>query len=253
MPRRGAGRKGEATEAAEAEPKTLAVDIGGTSIKASAMAADGTILGEPVKVKTPKRVDPGILLDTIAELVTPLPECDRVSAGFPGIVVDGVVYTAPNLGNRAFRGFDLEEELGRRLGKPTRVVNDGEMHGLGAITGTGIEIVVTLGTGVGIALVLDGRLGPQIALAPHPSHHGGEDDEFGDRARKRRGNKKWSRRVESAIELLRDLTDFDHLYIGGGNAKLLRMELPDDITLIDNEVAILGSVKVWEQRRRKHE
>ena len=229
-------------------PATLAIDVGGTGLKATVLDAQGNMIAERVRVKTPHPVDPPLLVDTLADLAKPLPPFDRVSVGFPGVVRSGVIRTAANLGDEAFRGFDLAGALSKRLGKPVRVINDADMQGFAAIRGQGVEVVITLGTGFGSSIFLEGKLGPHLELAHHPFHKGKTyEDELGDKARKRLGKKKWSRRVIAAVDELRKLTAFDHLYIGGGNAKKLDLELPEDVSLVDNSAGVLGGIKLWEE------
>ena len=72
---------------------------------------------------------------------------DRVSVGFPGVVRHGQVLTAPNLGTPSWRHFPLASSLAGKLGKPTRMLNDAEVQGLGVITGTGLECVITWAPG----------------------------------------------------------------------------------------------------------
>ncbi len=237
------------TEASGQGPFTLAIDVGGTGLKASVLDATGNLAADRVRVRTPRPIDPGILVGALATLTKSLPAFDRVSVGFPGVVRDGVVRTAPNLDTEAFRGFDLAAALTRRLGKPTRVLNDADMQGFGAIRGTGVEMVVTLGTGFGTALFLDGALGPHLELAHHPFHKGRTyEDELGEDGRKRLGEKKWNRRLAAAIDELRSLTAFDHLYLGGGNARRVDLELPEDVTVVDNSAGILGGIRLWERK-----
>ena len=80
----------------------------------------------------------------------------------------GVVLTAPNLGTKAWQSFPLVRTLSQHLGKPARMLNDATVQGLGVIAGTGVEVVVTLGTGMGFALFDDGRPAPQMEMAHHP-------------------------------------------------------------------------------------
>src|SRR5439155_8546731 len=125
------------------------------------------------------------------ELVEPLPEFDRVSVGFPGVVRDGVIRTAVNLDPRTFPGFNLAAVLEDRLGKPARVINDADMQGYGAIRGEGLELVITLGTGMGSALFSNGKLAPHLELAHHPFHRGRSyEHELGERARRRFSKRK---------------------------------------------------------------
>ena len=224
----------------------LAIDIGGTGLKAAVLDSEGNMLTERVRVETPQPCGPALLVDTLVKLVEPLPVYERVSVGFPGVVRKGKVVTAPNLGTEAFRGFDLGAALEERLGKPVRVLNDADMQGLGAVEGEGVEMVVTLGTGFGSAIFVDGQLGPHLELSHHQFRKGETyDQQLGNAALKKIGKKKWNRRVERAIKALRSLTNFDRLYIGGGNAKRLNFKLGPDIQTVPNEYGIKGGARLW--------
>lgn len=228
-------------------PATLAIDIGGTGLKASVLDPTGNLAAERVRVRTPRPISQQLLVDTLVKLVEPLPPYDRVSVGFPGVVRGGVIRTAANLGTEEFRGFNLAEALEQRLEKPTRVLNDADMQGYAAVSGQGVEMVITLGTGFGTAMFLDGKLGPHLELAHHPFHKNRSyEEELGEQARKKLGKKKWNRRLAEAIEELRKLTAFDRLYIGGGNARRVELELPEDVSLVDNTAGILGGIRLWE-------
>jgi polyphosphate glucokinase len=120
------------------------------------------------------------------------------------------------------------------------------VHGFAVITGQGVELVVTLGTGFGTALYDRGRLCPHLEIAHQPFRKGETyDEQLGDAARKQVGNRKWRKRVWQAIENLRTLTHFDHLYVGGGNSRHLREELPADISVVDNSAGLTGGLRLW--------
>jgi polyphosphate glucokinase len=228
--------------------KTLAIDVGGSHLKASVLNEDGRLTVDRVRVATPVGAKPDKIVATLAELVEPLPPFDRISVGFPGVVRKGTVLTAPNLGNDDWKGFKLAEALGAKLGKPVKVLNDAEMQGMAVIKGHGMEIVITLGTGFGTALFMDGRRAPHLELSHHPFRKGETYDEhLGNAARKRVGNKKWNKRVRKAIKTLRILANFDHLYIGGGNAKKISIDLDPDVTLVSNEAGIEGGLAAWRE------
>jgi len=229
---------------------TLAIDIGGSGLKAAVLGPDGTMQSERVRIDTPVGSPPDAIVALLAELVRDLPAYDRVGTGFPGMVRDGIVRTAPNLGHEAWRGFALDRALEQALGKPVRVANDADVQGLAAITGKGLEMVITLGTGFGTGLYEHGRLCPHLEISHQPFRKGETyDDQLGNEARKRVGNDKWQKRVLRAIDNMRALVHFDRLFVGGGNSKKLDGELPTDVTIIDNSAGISGAVHLWRDER----
>lgn len=230
--------------------RILAIDIGGTGLKASLVDRRGRMRTERVRVETPRPSTPAAVITALRGLVRGL-DLDAsvigVSVGFPGVVRDGKVLTAPNLGTDAWRGVDLAARLRSTWDRPVRVVNDADMQGLGAASGRGIEVVVTLGTGFGSAILSDGRLGPHLEISHHPFRKGETyDEQIGNAARKRIGNEKWNRRVALAIDNIRTLTNFDRLYVGGGNAKHLDFDLPRDVRLVANDCGLRGGAKLWD-------
>jgi len=147
---------------------------------------------------------------------------------------------------KAWARYNLQASISHALGKPTRVANDADMQGSAVVTGEGLELVVTLGTGVGSAMFFQGDLLPHIELAHHPLRKDLTYNEvLGDAARKHDGHKKWNRRVEEAIAVLRALTFFDHCFIGGGNSAKIEVTLPGDVSLVDNSAGIAGGLKLW--------
>jgi len=225
---------------------TLAIDIGGTGLKASVVDEDARMLTDRVRVETPVGAPPATFVEVLAGMVAPLGAFDRVSVGFPGVVRDGRVLTAPNLGNDMWTGFELAKALEAALAKPVRVANDADLQGLAVIAGKGVEMVITLGTGFGTGLYLDGRLGPHLEIAHHPFRHGETyDEQLGNAARKEIGGVRWNRRVKKAIGNLRRLTNFDHLYVGGGNSKKIDFTLDPDVTVVSNEAGMKGGVALW--------
>lgn len=224
----------------------LTIDIGGTGLKAAIVDARGALLTERLRVETPQPCPPPAMLTALAELVRPLPEARFVAVGFPGVVRRGRVLTAPNLGSEDWHGFALERALAKRLGKPVRIANDADLQGLGAVRGRGVEILITLGTGLGFALFADGVLAPHLELSHHPFRKGETYDlQLGNRALEKIGKKKWNRRVRLAIDTIRRLSSFDHLYIGGGNAKKIDFDLERDVSLVSSTIALRGGARLW--------
>ena len=229
------------------EPRTLAIDIGGTGIKAALLDETGKMIGTRQRVPTPaKPIAPDELVRAIDQVAAPLGAFERVSVGFPGYVREGRVVTAPHLGTDALAGFDLQAVLAEHLGKPVRVLNDADVQGFGAIKGQGIEMVLTLGTGAGTAIFRDGEVMPHLELSHHPVSGNKTYDEYvGNAARRKKGKKTWNKRVAKVIGILREVVRFDHLYIGGGNAKDITFELPPDVTTVSNTDGLTGGIRLW--------
>ena len=226
--------------------RILAIDIGGSGLKAALLDLEGNMLTDRVRVKTPHPITKEMLLDMIVELVKPLGPFDRISVGFPGMTRRGIIYTAPNLGTDDLKNFDLGRELQQRLGQPVRIVNDADMQGQAVVKGHGMEVVITLGTGMGFAIFSEGQLGPHLELSHHTFRkHQDYDAQIGHAALQKIGVKKWNKRVKKAIANIRVLTSFDHLYIGGGNAKEINFPLEGNIEIVNNQNGLKGGAWLW--------
>jgi polyphosphate glucokinase len=226
---------------------TLGIDVGGSNLKAGLLDADGKMLGERHRVPTPKDPTPAAVCMALADLVEDIGAFDRISVGFPGVIRQGAVLTAPNLDTKAWRGFPLSQRLHDMLGRPVRLLNDAEVAGLGVISGTGVECVITLGTGMGFALFQDGIVGPHLELSHHPVRHKLTYDEYlGNEARRDAGRKRWNRRVKRAIRNIETLVTYDTLYVGGGNTKYIDFDMPPGVQIVPNEAGITGGVRLWD-------
>jgi polyphosphate glucokinase len=229
----------------------LSIDIGGTGLKASVVNDKGKMLAPRQRVETPHPCPPPVLLKAITGLVKPLPAFARISIAFPGVVRDGKVLTAPNLGTADWAGFPLAAALSQRLGKkPAKLLNDAEVQGFAIVKGQGLELVLTLGTGCGTALFRDGELMPHMELGQHPAHGNDTYDEYiGNRAKDNVGHRRWNKRVGRAIEQLDTLLHFDQLHIGGGNARHLKIELPANARIESNDAGIEGGAALWRSKK----
>ncbi len=228
--------------------RTLAIDIGGTGIKAIKLDENGKAISERTRTPTPKKATPKAVIGIICELAKMQDGFDRVSVGFPGVIKDGVVYTAPNLG-KGWAAFELEKALQKKLGRPVRVANDADVQGLGAVSGKGLELVITLGTGFGSVLFVDGRR-VHLELGHHPFHEGKTyEEELGHRAMAKKGKKKWNKLLREAIDDLKRTFNYDRLYVGGGDAKHINFKLPPDVEVVSNEDGLLGGIALWREAR----
>jgi polyphosphate glucokinase len=230
---------------------TLAIDIGGTGIKALVLGPTGEVVKERVRLETPRPATPEAVIDTVLTLVAQLGEFDRISVGFPGVVIDGVTMTAPNL-HESWTGVPLAAQLEARLGRPARVINDAGVQGYGVVEGKGVELVLTLGTGMGCALYHDGTYVPNLELAHHPFRRGKTYEEYiGAKALDGIGKKKWNKRVRRVIEQVLPIWNPRRLYLGGGNAKHLTIELPPNVEITSNVAGLLGGIALWREGRGK--
>jgi polyphosphate glucokinase len=225
--------------------RTLSIDIGGSGVKVMVLDRQGKPLTERARAETPQPAKPDSVIDAIEALAATQGEFDRVSAGFPGVVRRGITETAVNL-NSDWIGFDLATALSKSLNTPVRVINDADMQGLGAISGKGVELVITLGTGFGSALFIDGKLVPNLEMGHHQFRKNETyEEQLGRATLEKIGEKKWNRRLEKAISSLEHLFNYDCLYIGGGEAEKVNLKLPENVKVISNISGLLGGIALW--------
>ena len=228
------------------DPKTLAIDIGGTGLKGSVLDAAGHMMHDKAWRKTPDDLTPARLMDELKVLVVDLPAFDRVSIGFPGAVRRGRILTAPHFPGAEWRDFALAEAVTEQFGKPARLGNDADIQGLGVIAGKGIEFVLTLGTGAGTSLFEEGIMAPHMEFAHHPiTRRKTYNDYIGRDALAAVGHKRWNKRVHKVIAIIDVLVHFDTLYIGGGNGRKVEGELDPRVKLVPNEAGITGGIALW--------
>ena len=240
--------------------RTLGIDCGGSGIKGSVLDANGDLLAERVRIKTPYPLPPQRFVDVLLEIASGMPQFDRVTVGLPGMIRHGVVIVTPHYPNlrgpyttkdpgldAAWRHWDATAALEQAFGRPVRVLNDAEVQGAAVIKRKGLEVVFTLGTGLGCAMYDDGRLAPHLEMSHAPVRKGRTYDTWmGKSQLKRLGPQRWSKRILATVDGLRPVFRWDHLYVGGGNAKKLTEFLGDDVTIVPNVAGILGSVRVWD-------
>lgn len=228
-------------------PITMCIDIGGSGLKAMLIDKSGKPVSERQRVVTPAIPTPKAVMKSLYELCKPLPDFDRVSVGFPGVVKKGVTYTAANL-HPAWFGFPFESELAKMWKRPVRLANDASVQGYGAIKGDGVELALTLGTGLGSSLFTNGRLCPGLELAHHPWKKDREyEDYLGRRGLDKYGKKRWNKLLQEAIEQTAQLFNWDHLYLGGGNTKKIDFKPGKNIEIVSNEAGLLGGVALWRE------
>lgn len=225
----------------------LTIDIGASFIKATVLNQEGELLQDFKRIKTPDPATPKNVLEWIQYLVMGFQDYEKISVGFPGYIKKGIVRTAPNLDTDLWKNVNLNKLLNNALNKPVRITNDADMQGLGVVSEKGLEMVITLGTGFGSALLLDGHLLPHLELAHHPvTKNKTYDDYIGDNALKNIGKKKWNKRMKRVLDILKIVFNYDCLYIGGGNSVKINFKLDENIKIITNKDGIKGGARLWQ-------
>jgi polyphosphate glucokinase len=227
-------------------PTTLCIDVGGTGVKIMLLDAASKPLTDRLRTPTPENPTPARVLAAVEKLKAQVPKFDRVAVGFPGVVKRGVIYTAVNL-HPKWVEFNLQAELEKRWKKPVRVANDAAVQGFAAIQGKGVEMILTLGTGLGSAIYTEGHLCPGLELGHHPWLKDKTYEDFlGKRGFKKHGPKRWNKFLAAAIRQSAATFNWDQLYLGGGNAKEVRLTLAKNIKIISNEDGLLGGAALWQ-------
>jgi polyphosphate glucokinase len=227
-------------------PITMSIDIGGSGLKAMLLDAAGAPVSERQRVLTPVVPTTDAVLSGLDELRKLMGPFDRVSIGFPGVIKRGTTYTAANL-HPSWVAFPLQTTLEKRWEKPVRVANDASVQGYGAIQGNGVELVITLGTGMGSSLFTNGHLCPGLELAHHPWRKKGMtyEDYLGRRGLDKFGKARWNDFLQAAIKQTAALFNWDHLYLGGGNTKKILFAPGPNVQIVPNTTGLLGGVKLW--------
>jgi polyphosphate glucokinase len=211
----------------------LVIDVGGTHVKLRVQGKD-----EVRKCPSGPTLTPVAMIDEVKEATTDW-SYDRITIGYPGPVVDGVIQKEPvNLG-AGWLGFNFTAAVGH----PVKLINDAAMQALGSYDG-GRMLFLGLGTGLGSALVYNHFLLP-MELGHLPYKKGQSFEEYvGQAGMKRLGRRKWKNAVFDVVKRLRDAFMADYVVLGGGNVKKLD-ELPPACRMGDNSNAFLGGVRLW--------
>jgi len=228
--------------------RTLAVDLGGTWIKAMVLDSRGRPASPESRTPTPRPATFRAVMRSLRTLAAGMPPYHRASVGFPGVILEGRARTAANL-HPSWIGRALGPAMSAALRAPARVANDADLQGLAIVQGRGVELVLTLGTGVGSALFLDGRLVPNLEMGHHPFERGRTYEErLSDRVLHRIGVRRWKERLMRAVATLQRAFNPRRTYLGGGNARFLKRGLPRGVVAVDNVAGVLGGIYLWDER-----
>jgi polyphosphate glucokinase len=228
------------------------IDVGGSGLKAACFDARGRRAGHALRVATPKPATRRLVVAALRSLALRLAPFRRVVVGFPGVVRHGRTWTAPNLAPGAWRGVPLEALLTRELGAPVQVVNDAVLQGHGVIRRKGVELVLTLGTGLGGALFVEGRPVPLEPGHVPWSERGTYEQQVGEAARRRLGTRAWRRRVVRAVRVFQALLQPDVVWVGGGNARWLPARPARGVRRAKNLAALRGGWRLSAAQRARN-
>lgn len=264
------------------DPLTLCIDCGGGGIKAVVLRSDGLPANRDeapiednaeapssggsagsIRTPTPYPLPPELLVQIFVDLAARLPRADRVTVGMPGMIREGQVIATPHYvtktGPRSkvlpelvdrWAGYDMKAAVQQALGIPALVLNDAEVAGSSLVVGRGLEMMLTLGTGLGNAIFHNGNLAPHAELSQGNVRWGLTfDDYLGEHERLRLGDAHWSRRVRRVLEGFQPVYQWDTLYLGGGNSRRItryhRTRMPAGVQVVSNEAGMLGGVRAW--------
>lgn len=236
--------------------QAFGIDIGGTGIKGGVVdLATGTLIGERMRRDTPQPATPAAVADTVAEVVGTFDYKGPFGVDFPGVVLGGVVQTAANV-DPSWKGTNLVDTMAARLPGPVTALNDADAAGLaeiryGAGRGhDGVVIMVTFGTGIGIAILHNGQLIPNCELG-HMELDGHDAETKAAASARERDDlswENWTKRASRYLSALENLMWPELFILGGGISKKpekwvpqLKCRTPVVVAKLVNNAGIVGA------------
>lgn len=206
----------------------LGIDIGGSGIKGALVDLDaGDFLGERHRIKTPEKSTPSAVAEVMLELVRHFQYDGPIGCGFPAVIRDGVACSAANI-DQKWIGTNADQLFSESTGNPVYTLNDADAAGLAEMTygvgreqQRGVVLMLTLGTGIGTALFLDGKLLPNTELGHVEIRGKDAERRASDAARKKKGLTfyQWSERLQEVLDTYEKLFSPDVIIVGGGVSK----------------------------------
>jgi polyphosphate glucokinase len=234
----------------------IGIDIGGSGVKAAIVDVEaGALVGERLRVPTPQPADPESVIGAALDLARQLDPALPVGIGVPGVVLGGVMMSAAHL-DAAWIGLDVRAVFASALGRPCAVLNDADAAGLaemrfGAAAGhPGVVLLLTLGTGIGSALFVDGRLVPNTEFG-HIEVHGVDGElraSAGARVKQGLSFRKWAPLLNEYLNRVDALLWPELIILGGGISRkadrfvpLLDVRPPVIPAALRNQAGIIGA------------
>jgi polyphosphate glucokinase len=250
---------GEAVAEVVPSAPVLGIDIGGTGVKGAPVdLATGEFVADRLKIKTPKPATPEAVADVVEEIAGKFAGSLGVSPigiAIPAVCQHGVARSAANI-DPSWVDTDVDALFTERLGRPVHVVNDADAAGVAearygvARDVPGLVILTTLGTGIGSAFLLDGKLMPNSELG-HLEIDGHDAEHRAAQSAKERENlsyKEWAERLQRYYGHVESLFWPDLFVVGGGISKssdkflpLLDLRTPIVPAKLRNQAGIVGA------------
>lgn len=248
--------------------KAIGVDIGGTGIKAGVVdISSGTLVGDRIRRDTPAGGRPADIAKVVAEIVQSLPDAKAkmlIGICFPAITKNGVTLSAANV-SKEWIGLDADDLFTQALSRPVHVLNDADAAGVAEMkygagkNASGLVIMTTLGTGIGTALFMNGKLVPNAELG-HLEIDGVDYETKASYGAKERDNldwPEWTARLQKYFSTLERLFTPDLIIVGGGVSKhheeflpLLKLKIPIVAAEKRNNAGILGAAALADKHLR---
>lgn len=246
--------------------KAIGIDIGGTGIKGAVVdTKNGELVGERIRFETPEGGTPKDIANVVAKLIDTLPDAKRnmtVGICFPAVVMHGRTMSAANI-SKEWIGLDADAMFEKRLRREVHVMNDADAAGVAEVKfgaakrAKGTTIMTTLGTGIGTAIFINGKLVPNAELG-HLEIDGVDYETKASFAAKERENlswDEWAARLQKYYSRLEALLSPDLIIVGGGVSKQWEEFLPKlnlRATIVPaqkrNSAGILGAAKVAQDK-----
>jgi polyphosphate glucokinase len=239
----------------------LAIDIGATNIKFCRVDSRGELLESVRRKPTPYPCSPERLVELLGDRILHS-DVSKVGVGFPGEFDDGHVVQPGNLSRPGgvatdvdpelearWIGFPLQEALGKKVHRDVRVVNDAKLAALGCVTGEGIEVVLTLGTGLGLALCVEGTMRRVRDVGREVFRDGHTFDQLiGERSRAT-DEGVWLGYLHDVIEMFGHEFGANIVHLAGGNARRIEPDqfpdLPFRIVINGNQAPLRGAARLF--------
>jgi polyphosphate glucokinase len=206
----------------------MGIDVGGSGIKGVPVNTDtGEFDGERFRLPTPDEAKPEDMAETVAEIVRHFDWKGPVGMGFPAVVRNGVVYTAANI-HKSWIETDAAKMFGERTGCPFYVLNDADAagiaemkFGIGRGFAKGVVMMITIGTGLGTAMFVDGKLVPNLELGHIEIRGKDAEARASDAARQNKDMswEEWGGKFNEYLSRLEALFWPDIFILGGGTSK----------------------------------